>query len=112
MKRMEPMTEQQSQKMIAAAFTRSKRDGVLLALASRHASRASELAGLRLESQRQFDIYNAPQGLGKQARSSTVGRSRDASNLPQRPHGWLVVSFREGRSVEHSSGLPHLPALR
>ncbi len=48
MKRMQPMTEPQTQKMIRAAFARSQRDGVLLTLASKHASRASELAGLKV----------------------------------------------------------------
>jgi integrase/recombinase XerD len=48
MRRMEPMSEQQTEKMIQAAFAQSKRDGVMLALASKHATRASELAGLKV----------------------------------------------------------------
>ncbi len=46
MKRMEPLSEQEIQKMIRAAFAESERDGVLLSIAAKHAVRAHELAKL------------------------------------------------------------------
>lgn len=48
MKRQHPMKREQVQRMVKAALAVSMRDGCMLMLASGHAMRSSELAGLRV----------------------------------------------------------------
>jgi integrase len=47
--RMQPLTKAQAEKMIRLAFAESTRNGLLLTICLHHATRASELASLRVE---------------------------------------------------------------
>lgn len=48
MKRQQPMNREHVKKIVAAAMSRSLRDGCILMLASSHAMRSSEIAGLKV----------------------------------------------------------------